>query len=230
MKVYLSPSMQFYNKYAYGNTTEADQCYRIAKACCDALLRSGVAAYCAPKGQKAEDNVKQSNNFKVDYHICIHTNAIGGDNSAPKAEGCVIYTAKANVNSTMPHTILDELQTLKGKNSIYGVRANNGLYEINATNAKCIYIECEFHDNVNLAKWIIDNAEKIGEAIAKGVCKALAIKYKSNDKTLNPEIEKYKTLAIKKGVIKGYGNDEYGWDDPVTREQLITILGRLGLI
>ena len=130
----------------------------------------------------------------------------------------------------MPHTILDELQTLKGKNSIYGVRVNNGLYEINATNAKCIYIECEFHDNVNLAKWIIANAEKIGEAIAKGVCKALAIEYKSKDKALNPEIEKYKTLAIEKGVIKGYGNGEYGWDDHVTREQLITILGRLGLI
>ncbi len=228
MKVYISPSMQFYNKYAYGNTTEADQCYRIGKACCDALLRSGVDAYCASKGQKAEDNVKESNNFKVDYHLCIHTNAIGGDNSAPKAEGCVIFTAKANVNATMPHTILDELQTLKGKNSIYGVKAHSGLYEINATNAKCIYIECEFHDNANLAKWIIDNTEKIGEAIAKGVCKALAIEYK--DVNANNDIEKYKKLAVEKGVVKGYANGEYGWKDPVTREQLVAILGRLGVM
>ena len=56
------------------------------------------------------------------------------------------------------------------------------------------------------------------------------IEEESKDKAINHEIEKYKALAIEKGVIKGYGNDEYGWDDPVTREQLITILGRLGLI
>ena len=229
MRIYLSPSGQTYNKYAYGGVTEADECDLIGHYCEAALKRSGVEVKCAPKSQRTETNVKESNDWKADYHICIHTNAISGDNSKPSAEGCVIFTSKANVNATMPHTILDELQTLKGKNSIYGVRAHSGLYEINATNAKCIYIEVEFHDNVTLAKWIIDNVKQIGEAIAKGVCKALAVEYKT-ETAANPEMEQYKQLAIDKGIILGYGDGNYGWKDAVTREQLVTILGRLGLM
>lgn len=41
-KVYLSPSNQTDNRYAYGNTTEAVQCGKIADACRIALERSGV--------------------------------------------------------------------------------------------------------------------------------------------------------------------------------------------
>lgn len=229
MRIYISPSGQAYNRYAYGNTSEADQCDKIGRACYNALVRSGIKAKIAPKCQKTELNVKESNAFKADYHICIHTNAISGDNSKPSAEGCVVFVAKANVNSTMPHTILDAIQTLKGKTSLYGVRAHSGLYEINATNAKCIYIECEFHDNAKLAKWIIDHTTELGEAIAKGVCKALAIPY-NDGKTVKNDFDEYKQRAIDKGVIHGYGNGEYGWTDPVTREQLVAILGRLGLI
>lgn len=42
-KVYLSPSDQTNNAYAYGNTTEAVQCGKIAEACRAALVRSGVS-------------------------------------------------------------------------------------------------------------------------------------------------------------------------------------------
>ena len=41
-KVYLSPSDQRSNAYAYGNTTEDVQCGKIAEACKTALERSGV--------------------------------------------------------------------------------------------------------------------------------------------------------------------------------------------
>ena len=41
-KVFLSPSDQFSNKYAYGNTTEGVQCGKIANYCKAALERSGV--------------------------------------------------------------------------------------------------------------------------------------------------------------------------------------------
>ena len=35
-----------------------------------------------------------------------------------------------------------------------------------------MYVESEFHDNANLAKWIVENVVNIGEAITKGICKA----------------------------------------------------------
>lgn len=233
MRVYLSPSGQKYNQYETGNTTEADQCDKIGKACYEALKRSGVDVMLAPKCQKTEKNVADSNAFKADYHICIHTNAIGGDNSKKQAEGCVVFVDPRNKGMTMAHTILDAIQTLKGKCSPYGVRAHSGLYEINATNAKCVYVEVEFHDNAELAKWIITHTTQIGEAIAKGVCKAMAIEYKganSVEGSNDPEFIKYKQLAIDKGVVKGYGNGVYGWTDNLTREQFVVILGRLGML
>ena len=44
--------------------------------------------------------------------------------------------------------------------------------EIKNTKCVCAYVECEFHDNSNLAQWIVANVTNIGEAIAKGICKA----------------------------------------------------------
>ena len=41
-KVFLSPSNQYDNRYAYGDTTEGVQCGKIAEACKAALERSGV--------------------------------------------------------------------------------------------------------------------------------------------------------------------------------------------
>ena len=39
-RIFVSPSDQFNNKYAYGNTTEGDQCMKIARALVSALLRN----------------------------------------------------------------------------------------------------------------------------------------------------------------------------------------------
>ena len=36
--------------------------------------------------------------------------------------------------------------------------------------------------------------------------------------------------AVKKGIVQGYGDGTYGWQDNITREQMIVILDRLGLI
>lgn len=228
MKIYLSPSSQQYNKYGYGDTTEAEQCYKIATACWSALKKRGVNVKMPAKvAQDAELNVKYSNQYNADYHICIHTNAVGG-NSKPIAEGAVIFVDPRNINMQMPYTILDALNTLKGKSSIYGVREHSALYEINCTTAKCVYIECEFHDNPKTAKWIIENTDEIGQAIAKGICAAIGVEWEV--KNTMTEIDKAKEAAINSGIIKGYDNGDYGWTDNLTREQLAIILYRLGLI
>ena len=58
------------------------------------------------------------------------------------------------------------------------VSAHPELYEIKATNAPCVYIEVDFHDVPEVAQWLIDNTQKIGEAICQGVCKYMGVDYK----------------------------------------------------
>ena len=72
--------------------------------------------------------------------------------------------------------VYNELSALTGNGR--GIKLRPELAEINSTNGVCVYCECEFHDNKNLAKWIVENTTVIGEAIAKGILKTLGIEDK----------------------------------------------------
>lgn len=169
-KIYLSPSNQYANTYSYGNTNEMEQCNKIAIAAETALKRCGFEVKRAPKGQNMYTSINESNNFKADVHVCIHTDAGGG-----KGTTVFVYSnAEANLKYAKP--VYNELVKLTGVGR--GIKPNS-LSEVNQTNAKCVYCECEFHDNAERAKWIINNTTKIGEAIAKGICKAFGVTYKT---------------------------------------------------
>lgn len=74
-KVYISPSDQVSNAYAWGNTNEHVQCQKIAEAEAAALRRSGVEVQVAALGSTMAQRCAQSNVFKADIHNCVHTNA-----------------------------------------------------------------------------------------------------------------------------------------------------------
>lgn len=170
-KIYLSPSNQIGNKYASGNTNEAEQCNRIAEYARIALQRCGFDVKKAPSGQEMYTTVIESNNWGADLHIPIHTNAGGG-------EGTVVFVYnKSENNMKYANPIYKNVQDVSLGTVDYGVRANPDLYELNATNCVAVYVEVDFHDSVQIANWIIENVEIIGEAICKGVCEAYSAKY-----------------------------------------------------
>lgn len=210
--------MQKYNAYAAGNTTEAEQCHRIGEYAEAALKRNGFDVKLADASQSAEQNVAESNKWGADYHICIHTNAANG-----KARDVVVFTANGNTDDKCAVGVYNAIDALDGHKSVYGIRSAN-YYEIKYANAKCVYIEAEFHDNAELAKWIIANAERIGEAIAKGFCAGVGKTYiaKSNEKeekpmTFNEEFERAKELGITDGSNP---------DQPATRKQTAVMIYR----
>lgn len=173
MKIYLSPSMQKDNKYAYGNTNEMEQCNKIADCLTTHLIRNGYEVKKAPKGQSMENNIKESNNYNCDLHIAIHTNAGGG--SGP----LVMVYSKETENMKYATPIYNSLEESSLYDHGYGVRVGsemtNGNYmpaELSDTKSVAVYCECEFHDNKDLAKWIINNVDKIAESICRGVCRA----------------------------------------------------------
>ena len=82
-KVFLSPSNQYDNRYAYGDTTEGVQCGKIADACKVALERSGIQVMLKHNESMAE-KCQASNSFGADLHVCIHTNAFNGSVSGTR--------------------------------------------------------------------------------------------------------------------------------------------------
>ena len=64
------------------------------------------------------------------------------------------------------------------------VSALPSLYEIKVPKAPTAYIEVDFHDVPDVAKWIIEHTEEIGEAICKGICDYYGVTYKGKSKKL----------------------------------------------
>ena len=172
-KIYLSPSNQNGNMYAYGNTNEMEQCNRIAGYAKIALQRCGFDVRKAPMGQDMWKSINESNEWGADLHIPIHTNAYDG-----KASGTIVFVYdKSPYVMKLAEPIYKYVQSVAIGTTDYGVRTYPELAELNATTAFAVYVECDFHDNKEVAKWIVENAQLIGEAIAMGVCEGYGVEY-----------------------------------------------------
>lgn len=190
-KIYLSPSDQTTNRYAYGNTTEAVQCRRIADACEVALKRCGFAVKNNQKSSM-QSRVAESDSWGADLHVPIHTNAYNGEVSGTRIfcwnkTGEGYKAAKAVYNALAPLT----------PGGSENVSVYSDLYEIKYPDAPAVYIEVDFHDVPSVAKWIIEHTTEIGEAIAKGICNYFGVKYVEPEqpKTYKVVLGEYKTEA-----------------------------------
>ena len=170
-KVYLSPSNQTDNRYAYGNTTEDMQCGKIAEACRAALVRSSVEVMVGQYDTMG-NRCAASDRFGADLHVPIHTNAYNGKTSGTRIfcysmDGAGYKACKAVFDVLAPYT----------PGTSENIKANPSLYEVKNPKAPTVYIEVDFHDVPDVAKWIIENTNGIGEKIAEGLCNALGVAY-----------------------------------------------------
>ena len=200
-KVYLSPSDQESNVYAYDNTNEAVQCGRIAEACRAALERSGVEVKVGHMISMAQ-KCSESNAFGADLHVPIHTNAFNGKVMGTRlfcysADGKGMEACKAIYARLAPITPGDS----------ENIQVNADYYEVRVPAAPTAYIECEFHDTVEGAKWIVENTVLIGETIARGICDYFGVKFVEKPKPVEPE-KKDVLYRVQIGAYKIKANAE----------------------
>lgn len=182
-KVFLSPSNQYDNPYAYGDTTEGVQCGKIAQACREALERSGVTVKLM-HDESMQEKCAASNAFGADLHVPIHTNAFNGTVTGTRmfcfnSSGEGMKACKAIFARLAPVT----------PGTSENIRADASLYEVRVPAAPTAYIECEFHDNPTASKWIVENTGLIGETIARGICDYFGVTFqeKEQPKPVEPE-------------------------------------------
>lgn len=170
-KVFLSPSNQYDNKYAYGDTTEGVQCGKIAEACKVALIRSGIEVMLM-HDESMQVKCQKSNAFGADLHVPIHTNAANGKVSGTR----MFYYADGGEGQKACKAIFDVLTPVTPGTS-ENIRADSSLYEVRVPSAPTAYIEVDFHDVPSTAEWIVENTTLIGETIAKGICNYFGISF-----------------------------------------------------
>ena len=171
-RVYISPSDQTENRYAWGNTNEHVQCQKIAEAEAAALRRSGVEVKLAAFGTTMAQRCAESDAWRADIHNCVHTNACNKQVMGTRLF-CYVIPGKGY---DACKAVFNELAPLSPGTS-ENIQANSRLYEVRTPAAPTVYCECEFHDTVEGAKWIVEHTTDIGEAIAKGLCEYLGVKY-----------------------------------------------------
>ena len=200
-KVYLSPSDQESNVYAYDNTNEAVQCGRIAEACRAALERSGVEVKVGHMISMAQ-KCSESNAFGADLHVPIHTNAFNG-----KVMGTRMFCYSAGSKGMAAcKAIFARLAPITPGES-ENIQVNSDYYEVRVPAAPTAYIECEFHDTVEGAKWIVENTVLIGETIARGICDYFGVKFVEKPKPVEPE-KKDVLYRVQIGAYKIKANAE----------------------
>ena len=199
-KVFLSPSNQYDNRYAYGNTTEGEQCGKIADACRDALERSGVSVKVGHM-ISMQQKCSESNAFGADLHVPIHTNAFNGS-----VMGTRMFCYNTGKGMAACKAIFARVAPLSPGTS-ENIQVNQKLYEVRVPAAPTAYIECEFHDTVEGAKWLVENTAAIGDAIARGICDYFGVKFVEKPKPVDPE-KKDVLYRVQIGAYKIKANAE----------------------
>ena len=200
-KIFISPSNQTKNAYAYGNTTEAIQCGRIGKALQKALKRCGFKTKLM-QYYTMQKRVTSANKWGADLYMPIHTNAYNGKVSGTRMF-CYNTSGEGYKACKAVYKYLAPLTLGTSEN----ISAYADLYEVKYPEAPTVYTEVDFHDVPKVAKWIIEHTEDIAEAMCKGVCEYFGVKYIAPTKT--PAKPTTKTVNVSMRVLsKGMsGND-----------------------
>lgn len=169
-KVFISPSNQVANTYSGINMNEAENCRAIALLLSDCLSTSGFNVLMPESGESMVSAVRRSNQFKPDLHICIHTNAFDG-----KVTGTRVFTfAASGKGYDCGKVIFDGLSRLI-PSGVNVMTQRPGLYELKNTVAPAVYVEVDFHDVPDRAKWLVENRELIAHNIATSICEYFCV-------------------------------------------------------
>lgn len=215
MKIYLSPSDQSRNMYAdMSGVSERDICHSIADDLQIALERCGFEV-CNGKSGTMQERVNASNRWGADLHIPLHTNAFNG-----KVGGTRVYTYSTKTPA-MPYAraIYQALATITPGTSD-NMTTYPTLYELRMTKAKAVYVETEFHDVPEFAKWIVDNVSTIAETICKAICGVAGVKYvgvETKGKLYTVQVGAFAVYANAKAMSDKLTAD--GYDNFVTEKE-----------
>ena len=206
-RIYISPSSQERNVGIAPFTNEETEMNKIANILIPLLDKDDrfVTKRNSPSWDVSQMAV-DSNNFKADIHVAIHSNAGGG-------VGTEVYAYGSGTNSEkLAKALYSQVAPLSpGKDR--GVKFNKGLYEVgDHVKATSALIELGFHDNALDAQWLHSDHRQIAEAMYRGICDFYAYNYKALV-VAAPVAPTVEAVTIVKRVINFDSPSTYPADD-----------------
>ena len=173
-RIYISPSSQEDNLGIGSFGTEEGEMNKVADALMPLLANDGrFAAKRNTPDMDVDQMAKDSNNFKPDIHIPIHSNAGGG-------AGTEVYAYGPNTNSDRLAQALYKQVAPLSQGTDRGVKYNRSLVEVgDSVSATSALIELGFHDNALDAEWIMLSTAAIAKALYCGICDYYGYDYRA---------------------------------------------------
>lgn len=171
--IYLSPSKQEKNVGVneVGYTTEAEMMNKLCNILENKLKQSGFIVYRNNPKKDMMEWLSESRKVHADLHLAIHSN--GSTNHDTK--GMEIYVDDFDSEmlslASIIYTNLYDIYPYKGNATDRGIKyALGSLGEVKKVNtSKGILLEIAHHDDVEDAKWMVDNLEQISNNIANSI-------------------------------------------------------------
>jgi N-acetylmuramoyl-L-alanine amidase len=201
MNIYVSPSVQDWNKGVEGYGTEEKRMNELADYIEPLLQHNGFTVYRNKPTMTLNEVVKDSNKQvgKNGIHLALHSNAGGGSGAE------IYYYSGSYAGQKLAQDIYNEVSKLTPFPD-RGVKHNTSFLELNGTSAIAVLLESVFHDHKDDVKWIKENMEPLAKAIVKGVCKHTGTPFVNIIPKANPEPKIYYRVVA--GSFTNYENAE----------------------
>lgn len=165
-KIYLSPSTQEYNEYVIGGTEE-EYMNLLADAMEPYLTAAGIDFDRNAPEMTARSSIAQANEKGgYDFYLALHSNA-SPEEFAGMLRGPDIYYNPAKPESRRAaELIADELRKIYPEPQLVDTLPTDYLGEVLRPNFPAVLVEVAYHDNPEDAEWIVNNIDRIAQALA----------------------------------------------------------------
>lgn len=167
-RVYLSPSLQEWNKYVDGGNEEYYM-NLIVDDMIPYLTASGIEYTRNNPDNTLRQTINESNEGSYDLHLAIHSNA-APESLAGKLQGTDVYYYAGSAQSKRAAEIFaNNFKSIYPDPSMVKTVANTSLAELRLTKSPAILIEVAYHDNPEDAQWIRDNISEIARNLVLSI-------------------------------------------------------------
>ena len=188
-KIYLSPSVQEYNKYLNGGDEEYYM-NLIADAMEPYLEASGIDFDRNDSSKPVSQAIADSNEGNYDLHLAIHSNAAPEGLKGDLSGVDIYYSPVSYLGKTFANMLAENYKDIYYNPDKVNTVPTTSLGEIRRTKAPAVLIETAYHDNAEDEAWLKENIDNIAEVLAETVAEFFNLPFVmpvGNDYTIETE-------------------------------------------
>ena len=167
-KIYLSPSVQEFNRYSGGGNEEYYM-FLIADAMEPYLKANNIQFDRNSPEMTLSQVIADSNAQNYDLHLAVHSNASPEATAGQNTGVEIYYSPTSQKGRRFAEIIQNNYKKIYREPGDVRIIPTTNLAELKRTKAPAVLVEVGYHDNPQEAQWIRDNIDTIARSLSRSV-------------------------------------------------------------